>query len=80
VTRVAVDPELFRWACERSGIARESLVAKFKRLSEWEGGGTQPTLKHAEAFARAVHVPVDYLFLSHPPSFAALRYPIPSRR
>jgi len=77
VTRVAVDPVLLRWACERSGIARESLVAKFKRLPEWESGENQPTLKQVEAFARAVHVPVGYLFLSHPPEEAV---PIPDFR
>jgi len=67
VTRVPVNPELLQWACERSGIDHEDLVAKFKKLPEWESGETQPTLKQMEAFARAVHVPVGYLFLSQPP-------------
>ena len=40
---------------------------KFEKLPEWESGETQPTLKQMEAFARAVHVPVGYLFLSQPP-------------
>ncbi len=42
-------------------------MAKFKKLPEWEGGRTQPTIKHLEAFARAVHVSVGYLFLTEPP-------------
>lgn len=67
MTRVPVNPELLQWACERSGIDHEDLVAKFKKLLEWESGETQPTLKQMEAFARAVHVPVGYLFLSQPP-------------
>lgn len=67
MTRVPVNPELLQWACERSGIDHEDLVAKFKKLPEWESGETQPTLKQMEAFARAVHVPVGYLFLSQPP-------------
>jgi len=67
MTRVAVNPELLQWACERSGIAQEDLAARFKKLPEWESGETQPTLKQVEAFARAVHVPVGYLFLSQPP-------------
>ena len=67
MTRVPVNPELLYWACERSGIDHEDLVAKFKKLPEWESGETQPTLKQMEAFARAVHVPVGYLFLSQPP-------------
>ena len=65
--RVPVNPELLRWACERSGIAHEDLEVKFKKLPEWEDGKTQPTLKQVEAFARAVHVPVGYLFLTEPP-------------
>ena len=65
--RVPVDPELLRWARERAGIAQEDLAAKFKKLPEWESGENQPTLKQLEAFARAVHVPFGYLFLSEPP-------------
>jgi len=67
MTRVAVNPALLRWARERSALAQEELAIKFKKLPEWEGGETHPTLKQLEAFARAVHVPVGYLFLSEPP-------------
>ena len=65
--RVPVYPELLRWARKRAGIAQEDLAAKFKKLPEWESGEIQPTLKQLEAFARAVHVPFGYLFLSEPP-------------
>lgn len=67
MTRVAVRPELLRWARERSRVTQEDLSAKFKKLSDWENGETYPTLKQIQAFARAVHVPVGYLFLSAPP-------------
>ena len=67
MTRIPVNSELLRWARERSGIAQDDLAAKFKKLPEWEDGETQPTLKQVEAFARAVHVPVGYLFLAEPP-------------
>ena len=75
--RVPVNPELLRWARERAGVAQEELLAKFKKLPEWEDGRTRPTLKQAEAFARALHVPVGYLFLSNPPEEAL---PIPDFR
>ena len=75
--RVPVNPELLRWARERAGVAQEDLAAKFRKLPEWEGGQTRPTLKQAEAFARALHVPVGYLFLSEPPEEAI---PIPDFR
>ena len=67
MTRVPVNPDLFHWARERCGLAQNDLATKFKRLSEWENGETQPTLKQVETFARAVHVPVGYLFLAEPP-------------
>lgn len=67
MTRATVNPELLRWARERSGLPPEDLATKFKRLPEWETGETHPTLKQIEGFARAVHVPVGYLFLTEPP-------------
>ena len=75
--RVPVNPELLSWARKRAGAAQEDLAVKFKRLPEWEDGRTRPTLKQAEAFARAVNVPFGYLFLSEPPEEAV---PIPDSR
>ena len=37
------------------------------QLPEWEHGKTKPTLKQIERFAKIVHAPVGYLFLSVPP-------------
>ena len=68
--RSPVNPALLRWARERAGVARDDLAAKFRKVSEWEDGLTKPTLKQAEALARALHVPVGYLFLSKPPEEA----------
>ncbi len=65
--RFAVNPELLRWARERAGVAQEDLVAKFNKLPDWESGDIQPTLKQMEKFARAVHLPFGYLFLTEPP-------------
>ena len=67
MTRIPVNPELLRWARERSGLAQENLTTKFKKLPDWEDGEAQPTLKQVEACARAEHVPVGYLFLTEPP-------------
>ena len=65
--RVSIKPELLRWARQRAGLAPEDLTGRFRKLPEWEAGETRPTLKQVEAFARAVHVPVGYLFLTEPP-------------
>jgi Zn-dependent peptidase ImmA (M78 family) len=43
------------------------LQARFPRLELWESGEAQPTIKQLESFAKAVHVPVGFLFLPHPP-------------
>jgi len=68
VTRVAVSPELLRWARERAGIVDAGeLLARFPKLTAWEEGEAQPTLKQLETFAHAVHVPIGYLFLPAPP-------------
>ena len=77
MTRIAISKELLRWARERAGLTQDELIRKFKRLPEWETGETQPTLKQVEDFARAVHVPVGYLFLTKPPEEAV---PIPDFR
>lgn len=65
--RVPVEPGLLRWARDRAGMDREDLTKKFSNLPEWESGEKQPTLKQLEKFARAVHVPFGYLFLTEPP-------------
>lgn len=67
MTRAMVAPELLRWARERAGLAPDELCKNFAKLPEWERGERQPTLKQLNAFAKAVHVPVGYLFLPEPP-------------
>ena len=67
MTRVAVNPELLRWARERAGLVQGELVGKFMKLPDWETGNILPTLKQVETFARTVHVPIGYLFLTEPP-------------
>lgn len=67
MNRVAIKPELLRWACERAGFDRADLEHKFPHLAAWEEGTAQPTLKQVEAFAKATYTPVGYLFLPEPP-------------
>ena len=77
MSRVAVKPELVRWARERADLAVADLVKKFPRLQAWERGEAHPTLKQLESFAAATHAPVGYFFLPEPPEE---RLPIPDFR
>ena len=67
MTRAPVEAGLLVWARERAGFKLEDLTKKFPKLPEWESGEILPTLNQIDDFARAVHVPVGYLFLSKPP-------------
>jgi Zn-dependent peptidase ImmA (M78 family) len=65
--RVAVQPELLRWARDRAGLDVMMLAGRFPRLSEWEAGDVQPTLRQLESYAHATHAPVGCFFLPQPP-------------
>jgi len=67
MTRVAIHPEMFRWARDRAGLDGLALAARFKRLEAWEAGEVQPTVRQLEDYARATHAPVGYFFLPEPP-------------
>lgn len=77
MNRVAIKPELLRWARERAGYAVADLKHRFPRLAAWERGEAQPTLKQVETFAKATYTPVGYLFLQEPP---VEKVPIPDFR
>lgn len=67
MNRVPVNPELLTWARERAGLDALALAGRLPKLIEWEDGELQPTLRQVENSARAVHVPIGYLFLPAPP-------------
>jgi len=79
VTRVAVAPEVLRWACERSGDTVETFTERHPtvRLAKWINGEAAPTLKQLERFAKSTHVPFGYFFLPEPPEE---HIPIPDLR
>lgn len=66
-TRVQVKPEILRWARERSRMDDTVLTARFPQLDAWEREQKQPTFKQLEAFAKATHTPIGFLFLPEPP-------------
>jgi Zn-dependent peptidase ImmA (M78 family) len=75
--RVSVAPQMLRWARERSGRSIQELERRFPKLSEWEAGEGQPTLRQLEDYAQATYTPVGFLFLIEPPEE---QLPIPDFR
>ncbi len=74
---VSVNPELIRWAMDRSGLPPDELVGKFPRLDEWKSGTKQPTFRQLENFAKFTMTPFGFLFLQQPPEE---KLPIPDFR
>jgi Zn-dependent peptidase ImmA (M78 family)/transcriptional regulator with XRE-family HTH domain len=77
MVRIAVQPDVLRWARQRSRLSQERLASRFPKLADWESGAAQPTLKQLEDFAAATHTPTGFLFLPAPPDE---RLPIPDYR
>jgi Zn-dependent peptidase ImmA (M78 family) len=67
VIRVDIKPELLSWARSRAGYDLDALAHRFPKLTAWEQGTAQPTLKQVERFASATHTPIGFLFLQEPP-------------
>lgn len=66
VARVNINPELIKWAINRSGV--EALENRFPKINEWIIGKKQPTLKQLEELAKATSTPLGYFFLDEPPT------------
>jgi Zn-dependent peptidase ImmA (M78 family) len=66
--QVPITPGALRWARERAGKSPHDLARPFPKLEKWERGDGKPTLKQLERFAKAVHVPIGFLFLPEPPT------------
>ncbi len=73
---VPVSAAVLRWARQESGYslerAAEKLHVKAERLTGWEEGGLQPTLKQVENLARLYHRPLSLFFQPKPPSLPPL--------
>lgn len=64
---INVNPELIRWAIERSGRSVDTLARGLPRIRRWESGESQPTLRQLEALAKKTWTPLGYFFLQEPP-------------
>lgn len=76
-----ITPDVLEWARSRSNLSFDDLAQKIKvkpdKISDWESGDDLPTFPQAEKLAKALQVPLGYLFLPSPPEISAN---IPDRR
>ena len=63
---VSIKKEIWQWALARAGTVLDDFVEKFPKLPLWVEGKQAPTLKQAQKFAQAVHIPFPYLLLDAP--------------
>lgn len=77
MSKVAVKPDLLRWARERSKVDTADLVQQFPKYESWERGEGRPTLRQLETLAKKTLTPLGYFFLSIPPED---KLPIPDFR
>lgn len=75
--RVEIRPMMLTWARERARLDLAYFDKRFPQFEQWERGEKQPTFKQIEAFAKATHTPIGFLFLPEPPEE---RLPIPDLR
>lgn len=71
---IDVNPDLIRWAVDRSGLQLEDFPSA---VQDWIDQKKQPTFNMLESFARKAMVPFGYLFLDQPP---VENLPIPDYR
>jgi transcriptional regulator with XRE-family HTH domain len=64
--QITLEPEVLRWARERSGLEIESVARKVgvkpERVQEWEESG-QITRPQADKLAHHTHTAVGFLYL-----------------
>lgn len=53
---LTLNPDVIRWAVERSGIPEEKVRKAFKKYPEWLDQSHRPTLKQLMDFTRMVHI------------------------
>jgi transcriptional regulator with XRE-family HTH domain len=78
--QITLQPEVLRWARERSGLEIESVARKVgvkpERVQAWEESG-KITLPQADKLAHYTHTAVGFLYLPEPVEDRPLRRPSP---
>ena len=66
--RLAVPPELIRWARKRTGVTSQVMAARWPRYPQWESGEASPTPHQLEELAHRTHTPLGFFYLPWAPS------------
>lgn len=66
--RLAVPPELIRWARKRAGVVPEMLAARWPKYAQWESGEVAPTPRQLEELAHRTHTPLGFFYQPWAPS------------
>jgi Zn-dependent peptidase ImmA (M78 family) len=81
MTEAFIQPDLLRWAIERSSLPVDAVAqgahVKPEQVKSWQNGLGWPTFSQAQNLAHALHIPFGYLFLSTVPDE---KLPIPDLR
>ncbi len=64
---VPVNPNILKWAIDRSGFPIEKLREQFKKIDSWIVGEKEPTIRQLEVFSKKTMTPLGFLFLDQPP-------------
>ena len=67
MTRTKINPDLIRWAINRSGIELTGLKTRFPKIDQWIEGEVFPTTNQLASLAKATLTPYGYFFLPSPP-------------
>ncbi len=72
MSQAYINPEILRWAISRSNLSFEEVAEKInvkpEKFYEWVSGNALPTFNQAMMFAKKLHIPLGYLYLSNPPT------------
>ncbi len=66
-----IQPNMIPWARSRYDLTEECVAKKLhvktEQIVAWEGGEDCPTLRQAQNLAKALHIPLGWLYLETPP-------------
>ncbi|MFW5760044.1 MAG: helix-turn-helix domain-containing protein [Cyclobacteriaceae bacterium] len=71
--KIPINPDVLRWARQRSGFTYEDLYSQFKKIKDWEEGISMPTYKQLEDLSDKLKCPVAVFFFPEPPNIEPIR-------